>query len=101
MLMYRPDYYTATGQSIKTKYQLKAEKQNGGEPEPETPQPTAEEKKANGDMSETKIIIAKNRNGQTGTITLLFQKAHSRFCEPSNEYQTRQAAMMGEVDMPE
>ena len=101
MLMYRPDYYTATGQSIKTKYQLKAEKQNGGEPEPEAPQPTAEEKKANGDMSETKIIIAKNRNGQTGTITLLFQKAYSRFCEPSNEYQTRQAAMMGEVDMPE
>ena len=52
-------------------------------------------------MSETKIIIAKNRNGQTGTITLLFQKAYSRFCEPSDEYQTRQAAMMGEVDMPE
>ena len=101
MLMYRPDYYTATGQSIKTKYQLKAEKQNGGEPEPEVHQPTAEEKKENGDMSETKIIIAKNRNGQTGTITLLFQKAYSRFCEPSTNYETRQAAMMGEVDMPE
>ena len=73
MLMYREDYYTDIGLSVK-----KGGWKNGGkEQEEEQPKPklSDEEKAKTGDVSDVTISIAKNRNGQIGSFHLLFQKA--------------------------
>ncbi len=87
MLMYREDYYTALGQSVKKKGWTKDNKQPEEQPEEQQQKPND-----NGGMSDVKILVAKNRNGSTGKVTLLFQKAYSRFDEPSTAYEEAQAA---------
>ena len=88
MLLYREDYYTSLGQKAKSKSWAKDKK--GGEEAPAPkPQMTEEEKKKNGDMSEVKVNVAKNRNGAVGQLTLLFQKAYSRFDDPSPEFEAQ------------
>ncbi|MDY5440897.1 MAG: replicative DNA helicase [Candidatus Enteromonas sp.] len=91
MLMYREDYYTSQGISVKNKYQRRAE----GQAAQAQPQEESQEnagKKA-GDTSKTTIIVAKNRNGKTGSFELMFQRNFSRFTEPTSDYQERQAEM--------
>ena len=55
--------------------------------------------KQTGDNSKTTIIVAKNRNGKTGNFDLMFQKSFSRFTEPTNEFQEKQAAMYRSADL--
>ncbi len=95
MLMYREDYYTSLGQTAKSKSWAK---DKPGDPPAPKKALTDEEREKNGDLSEVKINVAKNRNGQVGTLTLLFQKAFSRFDDPSPEYEARIAASGGDED---
>lgn len=95
MLMYREDYYTALGQTAKPKGWAKDKNAPGQQPQPKPPV-SDEERERNGDLSEVKINVAKNRNGQIGTVTLLFQKSFSRFDDPSPEYEARVAEEDGE-----
>ena len=44
-------------------------------------------------------MVAKNRNGKTGNFDLMFQKSFSRFTEPTNEFQEKQAAMYRSADL--
>ena len=84
MLLYREDYYTSVGQSVKRRGR---KGDNGGQEEEATqPGQTPEEKEKNGDISEVKVIIAKNRNGTVGTVGLFFQKAYSKFVDPTPGY---------------
>ena len=61
--------------------------------------PSPEDKKKGGDTSKTTIMVAKNRNGKTGNFDLMFQKSFSRFTEPTNEFQEKQAAMYRSADL--
>ncbi len=85
MLMYREDYYRNLGQNVKGK---------PGQQQPQQPKPemTDEEREHSGDLSEVIVNVAKNRNGQTRQITLFFQKAFSRFDDPSPEWEERTRA---------
>ena len=99
MLMYREDYYTALGQTAKSRSWAKDKPGQQQQPAPQ-PKPalTDEEREKNGDLSEVKINVAKNRNGQVGKLTLFFQKAFSRFDDPSPEYEARVAASGGDEE---
>ena len=90
--MYRPDYYTNLGVSTKTRGQKRSEKAQGIEEEAPAPI-SPEEREKNGDASDTEIIVAKNRNGKTDTIHLLFSKSYSLFSEPTPDYLDKQAAI--------
>lgn len=92
LLMYRPDYYTNLGVSTKTRGQKRSEKAQGLEEEAPAPI-SPEEREKNGDASDTEIIVAKNRNGKTDTIHLLFSKSYSLFSEPTPDYLDKQAAI--------
>lgn len=92
MLMYRDDYYTNLGISTKGKGKGGAPGQQAPEPKPVM---SEAEREKNGDLSEVKVQVAKNRNGQVGTVTLFFQKSFSRFDDPSQEYEARIAATGG------
>ena len=96
MLMYRPDYYTAQGVSLKNKSQRKFMAKNGEQEELMEEQPA--DSKQTGDNSKTTIIVAKNRNGKTGSFDLMFQKAYSRFTEPTSDFQERQASMYADAN---
>lgn len=82
MLLYREDYYTSLGQSVSRR----RKSQQGEEEEAQRPTITPQEREANGDLSEIKVIIAKNRNGEIGTVDLFFQKAFSKFSDPTPSY---------------
>ena len=62
------------------------------------PMPTREEREKNGDLSEIKVIIAKNRNGSIGTVDLFFQKAFSKFSDPTSSYVSKLAESENESD---
>ena len=83
MLMYREDYYTNMGQSVKSKGWAKDKKQSE---EQEEKQP-----KKDNSLSDVKILVAKNRNGSTDKLTLLFKRDFSRFDEPSDDYLNKMA----------
>ena len=85
MLMYREDYYTNMGQSVKSKGWAKDKKQPE---EQEEKQP-----KKDNSLSDVKILVAKNRNGSTDKLTLLFKRDFSRFDEPSDDYLNKMAEM--------
>lgn len=97
MLLYREDYYTSLGQKAKAKSWAK-DKKGDNENQAPRPQMTDAEKEKNGDMSEVKVNVAKNRNGQVGQLTLLFQKAYSRFDDPSPEFEAKIAAEDSDED---
>ena len=46
-----------------------------------------------GDISTMFVNLAKNRNGKTGTMHLVFSKAYSRFDDPTPEYEEELAEM--------
>ena len=85
MLMYREDYYTNMGQSVKSKGWAKDKKQSE---EQEEKQP-----KKDNSLSDVKILVAKNRNGSTDKLTLLFKRDFSRFDEPSDDDLNKMAEM--------
>ena len=95
MLLYREDYYTNLGQTAKSGKSWAKDKNDGqNPPAPKAPM-SDEERERNGDLSEVKVSVAKNRNGQVGTLTLFFQKSFSRFDDPSPEYEARVASQEG------
>ncbi|MBO6286903.1 MAG: replicative DNA helicase [Bacilli bacterium] len=92
MLLYREDYYTTLGQTAKPGKWAKDKKPEGEQPPAPKPPMSDAEREKNGDLSEVKVNVAKNRNGQVGSLTLFFQKSFSRFDDPSPEYEARVAA---------
>jgi len=97
LLMYRADYYRNLGiadnQGSKGKnfannsytqqleQNVQAQKANAG--------------KDPNSVSVVTFSVAKNRNGRTGAVTLLFEKAHSRFNSPSLEMEKAEAKKNG------
>ena len=90
MLLYREDYYKGI------KKESSAASKKGGQltaAEKFELAKAAQEKQMSeampGDASYIEINIAKNRNGQTGTVGLFFYKAFGRFDAPSPEWEER------------
>lgn len=79
-LLFREDYYTNLGIKTTARQQTKGEGEQA-------------DKKENlddylpGDASPIEIIVAKNRNGKTGTVALHFFKSYGRFDNPTKEYE--------------
>jgi replicative DNA helicase len=95
LLMYRKDYYTSMGQSVNAK-----EKGYGAQSEfTKNVQAQVDNAKAmgkdTGNISTVQILLAKNRNGRTGQITLLFSKNYQRFDNPSPEMEKSEARING------
>ena len=80
MFLYRPDYYKNQGISIGGD-----KKNKGGESNEPAPQVQerglADDKKAD----PVEVIVAKNRNGRTGSTELYFITAYGRFFTPARE----------------
>jgi hypothetical protein len=81
--MFRPGYYKTLGFS---KGVSETEKKRQKE-EREKEQALTQELGENAELVE--IIIAKNRNGKTGSVPLLFFKNFGRFDNPSEDYEKR------------
>ena len=88
MLMYRENYYTNLGQSVSKKKTYR-DKQEEEKPEEENLSPEEKEKRQN--TAETEIIVAKNRNGITGTVKLNFLMPYSRFTDQTQSYVDKMA----------
>ncbi len=79
-LLFREDYYTNLGIKTSLRSQAKDAGELGDkkdELDPFIP----------GDASPVEIIVAKNRNGKTGTVTLHFFKSYGRFDNPTKDYE--------------
>ncbi len=84
LLMYREDYYTSTGQgTIKPHGFANNDYTKQLNTQVQAAQAQGNQKAS--DISVVSIAIAKNRNGRTGTFTLLFSKNYSLFDNPSPE----------------
>lgn len=79
MLLYRGDYYENSSK--------KANKLNEPERMDIAKVLEAHQSAKNGDVSVVEVNIAKNRNGQTGKATLLFNKSFARFDSPTKEFE--------------
>ncbi len=75
LLMWRDDYYANAKKSKKDNFNESVEK-------------TLESKETKGDpsISLTNINIAKNRNGRTGRVQLVFRRDYMKFDTPSQEF---------------
>ena len=51
-----------------------------------------------GDASYVDVIIAKNRNGQTGNVSLFFYKAFGRFDTPPKEWEEKMNEIANQID---
>ena len=51
-----------------------------------------------GDASYVDVIIAKNRNGQTGSVSLFFYKAFGRFDTPPKEWEEKMKELANQMD---
>lgn len=94
LMMYRQDYYANQGAPVAKAHgfannqysnNLSAQVQSQGKPGQDT----------NG-VSVVNIQVAKNRNGRTGVMTLLFSKNYSRFDTPSLDMEQGAAKANGE-----
>lgn len=83
MLLHRPDYYTALGQSAS----LKKKKVEQSEEEQEE-KPKQDKVK---EVQEVEVYVAKNRNGSCGKVNLIFELPFSRFNQPSTDYEEKSA----------
>jgi len=91
-LLYRADYYSAYGQEDKPKktnsgFQSDFQKKKEIDKEVAASLP--------GNASYIEVIIAKNRNGQTGEVGLFFVKKYCRFDEPTSEWQAAYQQIKG------
>jgi replicative DNA helicase len=94
-LMYRPGYYKNLGFS---KNVSQDEKKRFKEEREKVEALTKEV----GDYAElVEIIIAKNRNGKTGIVPLLFFKNFGRFDNPSEDYESRLKQIRQEHGAPD
>ena len=82
-LMYRPGYYKTLGFGRNVSETDKKRQKEEREKE----QALTREMGENAELVE--IIIAKNRNGKTGSVPLLFFKNFGRFDNPSDDYEQR------------
>lgn len=104
MLMYRKDYYDNQGKK-KPFRQAGTDAQAGAASPFETRvQASVDAQKANGkgeSISPTTISVAKNRNGQTGKIVLLFSRDIQRFDDVSLETERAAASLNGNGPSPD
>lgn len=89
LLMYRKDYYTNMGIKSDSNKSFKSDYQKSLEESVEAAKKV--QGKDNG-ISVVTINVAKNRNGRTGQISLLFDKNIQRFDNPSLELEKSEAA---------
>lgn len=82
LLMYRGDYYTNLDPTTKVAGPGNSEYRRNLE---EGVKEAKQEGNDKGSVSIVDINLAKNRNGKTGKISLLFSKNYQRFDTPSNE----------------
>lgn len=94
MLMYRKDYYTSLGQKSGARGFANSDFSKKLEEDLKNSKANNEDK---GSVSVVDIAVAKNRNGRTGVIVLLFQKSYSRFDNPALEMEQQIAAAEGRV----
>jgi len=102
LLLYRKDYYTSMSQTVGTRgASWTKDKKYGAPQQPQTmPQdaPKAPEiQDKSGNPSVMQILLAKNRNGQTGEFSLIFSKSYSRFDDPTPEFEEAQQRYEKEV----
>lgn len=103
MLMYRKDYYNNQGK----KKQFRpggAEGQAQAQSYEDKIQASIDAQKAKGkdnNISLTTISVAKNRNGQTGKISLLFSRDIQRFDDVSTEFENQVTAANGQGPSPD
>lgn len=83
LLLYRGDYYSSLGKKNKKGDQPQAQP---GSLDDQDRKEIEKETKKDGDPSIMEVIIAKNRNGKTGTANLLFQKAYSKFSDTTEDF---------------
>lgn len=101
LLLYRKDYYTSVGQSVTPK------EKGYGAPSQFTQNVQNDVNKAKsmgkdtGSVSVVQILLAKNRNGRTGEITLLFSKNYQRFDSPSPQMEQSEARINGNSVSPD
>ncbi|MBP5091058.1 MAG: replicative DNA helicase [Bacilli bacterium] len=82
LLLYRSDYYSPD--------QLKKKSFGKGQDQPEE-KPEPKKETGPGDVSVMEISVAKNRNGKTGDLQLIFEKAFSRFSDPAPQFEEAMA----------
>jgi replicative DNA helicase len=93
LLMYRADYYKGMGKKQgKQPYGKHNDYTNEMQNQVDAAKAAGND---NGNVSVTCISLAKNRNGRTGEITLIFSKNYSRFDNPSPELESEQARLNG------
>ena len=101
LLLYRSDYYTNLGQKANAKKGWGSDRNKFGNQQQQAPaapavDPTApkapEFEDKSGNPSVMKILVAKNRNGQTGDFSLIFSKSYSRFDDPTEGFEEAYAA---------
>ncbi len=78
LLLHRDDYYESQGTKRTRGY---------GQQQQQQEQPKPKKPTGPGDASVMNVNLAKNRNGKTGNITLIFSKAYSRFDDPTSEWE--------------
>ena len=96
LLMSRGDYYSGLGQNVKTKTGPSHEFTNNLQSQVNTAKAAGKDQAA---VSVVTIELAKNRNGRTGPITLLFSKNYQRFDTPSPEMQKETDKLNGSVSI--
>ena len=87
MLMHREDYGQESKNQSNKKYSELTEEEKKKLSYGQQQQMLAEQMP--GDASYVDVIIAKNRNGQTGNVALFFYKAYGRFDTPPKEWEER------------
>ena len=92
LLMYRQDYYKNLGETVKPKGAANSEYARNLETEVDQAKAQGKDQ---GSVSVVNINLAKNRNGRTGPITLLFSKNYQRFDNPTPEMQRQEANVNG------
>lgn len=81
LFLYRPDYYKNQGISVGG--DKKGKGSEGNDPTPQVQERgLSDDKKAD----PVEVIVAKNRNGRTGSTELYFITAYGRFFTPSKEH---------------
>lgn len=96
LLMSRSDYYSNLGQNMKQKTGAAHEFSNNLQTQVNTAKAAGKDQ---GAVSVVNIELAKNRNGRTGPITLLFSKNYQRFDNPSPELVEETSKINGSVNL--